>query len=98
MNALDKAIRICEIAASTPREPDSPGWVNTGAITNDLGWHNGRFGCAALDLAIWARDTAAKTGDVHRRTQETDAEAVCLLVAMRERRGPRSRTREGNAR
>ena len=83
---IDAAILVCAIAASTPRRPTH--CVYTGAIATalrlvDRSTREGRrFVKAVIDHASWARDKAAGTGWVNRRTQESDAHAEQILRVL----------------
>lgn len=86
MTIAERAILLCAIAASTPRKAGKIGdsgpehCIYTARIAGELGWDiGGKRISRAIELATYARDQAAESGWVHKRTQETDAEAEAWL-------------------
>jgi hypothetical protein len=89
MTTLERAILLCAIAASTPRNENGKigdsteeHCIYTAKIADALGWGNGVLVKRAIELASYARDVASGSGWIHKRTQETDAEAEAWLREM----------------
>lgn len=79
------AILVCAIAASTPRKRRE--CVYTGALVVKLGVRRKtraekKFFRSVIGWAQEARDKAAGTGHIDRRTQATDAEAEAWLRCL----------------